>query len=571
MRSPHPWSAEDYRRGRRVHRRTWLGVAVAVAVGALAAGAALTGAVRSAASTGGGEPCDGASRPLRVVAAPEIAGVVADLVRATAPGPGTRACPPPVVTAVDPADVADAIAHERGDRPDVWIPDSSIWINRKAPAGRGLPPNNPSLAYSPIVAAVPEDSADALGWPTRWPGLAALLPAPDSLAGPVRFTLPESARSAATVGLLLGLQATTGAGAGRAELTSALRAALATGERWDRLLLSLTPGSGSAVPATEQQVWASNVQHRATRVVAAYPPGPGYFFDYPYVVLASDHVQRVHAQLLLGQLTGELGRQRLLAAGFRDATGAPGLQLTADAGVDRGRPGSGPAPDADAIDAAVRIWASATLSSRILAVLDVSGSMDERVPGAHGATKLDLALAAAANGLALYPDDTVVGLWTFATNLSDRDDYRQLVPTVLLGRGIDGSSGRERMAQALSGIRAVHDGGTGLYDTALAAVRAVRKDWDPARVNSVVLLTDGHNDDPDGISLDQVVATLRAENDPSHPVFLITIAYGADSDRAALTAMSRATGAEMYVASDPRRIREVMLDAIGRRACRPNC
>lgn len=45
----------------------------------------------------------------------------------------------------------------------------------------------------------------------------------------------------------------------------------------------------------------------------------------------------------------------------------------------------------------------------------------------------------------------------------------------------------------------------------------------------------------------------------------------ARADTEALTAMSAVTGAEMYQAQDPQQVREVVLEAIGRRACRPHC
>jgi hypothetical protein len=52
---------------------------------------------------------------------------------------------------------------------------------------------------------------------------------------------------------------------------------------------------------------------------------------------------------------------------------------------------------------------------------------------------------------------------------------------------------------------------------------------------------------------------------------VISIAYGAGSDAAALEAISQATGGTRYLAADPNRIQEVLLDAIGRRSCRPAC
>jgi Mg-chelatase subunit ChlD len=327
---------------------------------------------------------------------------------------------------------------------------------------------------------------------------------------------------------------------------------------------------GQAVPTSEQQVWAAGVSRTGPIAVAAYPQRAGAALDYPFVVLATRREQRAAASRLLAALRGDLGRQLLDAAGFRDGSGRAGPALIRGRGVEPTAPGAGAVPATAAIEAAVHAVESVNLASRVLAVLDVSGSMSLAArPGSP--SRLELARTAVLGGLALYPDDTEVGLWTFARERPGRADYRQLVPIVPLGRAADGSTGRFRLAQALAGISVSRGGGTALYDTALAAVRAARRGWDPTRVSSVVLLTDGRNEDRGGIGLAQLLRTLRDEADPARPVYLITIAYGPDTDTAALAAISRATGAEMYAAIDPLRIRAVLLDAIGRRICRPKC
>jgi len=86
----------------------------------------------------------------------------------------------------------------------------------------------------------------------------------------------------------------------------------------------------------------------------------------------------------------------------------------------------------------------------------------------------------------------------------------------------------------------------------------------------VVILTDGANDDPKGPTLAQTLKSLAAQRIPGRPVYVITIGYGPDVDTRALAALSHATGAETYRAADPRDIREVMLQAIGRRPDRPS-
>jgi Ca-activated chloride channel homolog len=104
----------------------------------------------------------------------------------------------------------------------------------------------------------------------------------------------------------------------------------------------------------------------------------------------------------------------------------------------------------------------------------------------------------------------------------------------------------------------------------LAAYRTVRAAYDPARVNSVVLLTDGRNqDDPDSIELDTVLTTLRAEFDPAQPVPVITIGMGPDADHQTLARISEVTGTKSYRVDNPADIQQVFLDAMVERQCRP--
>jgi hypothetical protein len=246
-----------------------------------------------------------------------------------------------------------------------------------------------------------------------------------------------------------------------------------------------------------------------------------------------------------------------------------GAGLTADRGVDGTRPATVALPDVATAQQVLDTLAAVHRDARILAVVDVSGSMAAPFPGPDGSSKLDLALQAAAAGLQFYPDTTVVGLWSFSEDMSATTDHQELVPLTPLSA--PGGGGREALEQAMTALRAVPDGGTGLYDTTLAAVRAVRAGWDPARVNAVVLLTDGDDTDADGIGLDQLLSTLRSEGASGQPVPVITIAYGDSAGAESLAAISAATGGATYQASDPTRIRDVFLDAVGQRACRPAC
>jgi hypothetical protein len=416
-----------------------------------------------------------------------------------------------------------------------------------------------------MVMAVP--AATAQGALPTTPTLADLVPSSPSAGVPVRWGLADPQASPATVGAVLALQqVTAGRAGGPAILGNVLRTSRSGMPDGVEAQLAAAVDGHLAVPTSEQAVFAFNGEHpAAVRLVSTRLGDPGYSFDYPFVILAAQHERRAEAGQLFADLRGASGRMLLTKAGFRDYQGDP-------LGAEHPRGALGPrdqgaVPDEAAVTAAARAFSAVLRGSRILAVVDVSGSMATPVPGKPGATRLSLALQAAVNGLALYPDDTEVGLWTFSTHLTRSTDYAVKVPIVPLGAGPDGVSGRMRLAQALATVTVKPQGNTGLYDTALAAVREVRRNWDPTRANSVVLITDGANDDDQGITLSQLVRTLRQEADPARPVALYAVAYGPASDVPSLTAITSATGGQTYEARDPVTIGSVLMDAIGRRAC----
>jgi len=92
----------------------------------------------------------------------------------------------------------------------------------------------------------------------------------------------------------------------------------------------------------------------------------------------------------------------------------------------------------------------------------------------------------------------------------------------------------------------------------------MKRTFDPSRINAVVLLTDGRNDDPRNKDLEGTLNTLRADSEgvSSKPVRLFTIAYGKDADKTALKRIAEAASAATYDASDPKSIDRVFTNVI---------
>jgi hypothetical protein len=222
----------------------------------------------------------------------------------------------------------------------------------------------------------------------------------------------------------------------------------------------------------------------------------------------------------------------------------------------------GDTPDAAAVTAATDVWQTATTDFSLLSVFDVSGSMKDKV---GTTTRVAITQEAAGIALAALPKTTKLGLWAFSIGLGGGAlDYKELAP---IGR-LDDDSHRAQVATAVASLSRNVGGGTGLYDTIWAAYQKVKAQYDPQRVNAVVILTDGRNEDPNGISLEQLKANLRAASDPNKPIAITTIGIGPDVDPNALSQISKMTYSDFYAAPSPADMTTVLARALFDHQCK---
>ncbi|MGZ4719090.1 substrate-binding and VWA domain-containing protein [Oryzihumus sp.] len=480
---------------------------------------------------------------------------------------GDRAgCPAFEVSASAPAAAVSQVTGGGSDAPDVWVPDSSVWVQRaNAQLGGDSLPQPVTVAQSPLVVAVPQARAAhyaGAGVPSWAQLLGGSVPARmsdpgASTAGLIALTTVRSA---------LGSSPEVQQEIGGAMIKLSRTAAKSTD---DLFTAAASQGAGApGFPASEQQVLRYDAGHPEALLVPVVPtPGTGRL-DYPFVTVGQPKPAVARAVLALrNALTSETGQRAVRAAGFRTADGQGGPTTTP--GVTNPDVKLLPEPSLKDVDAALQTWSAVSTEMRMLAVIDVSGSMTEQF---GGLTRMAVAQGATDTALRFFPPRSQVGLWVFST---DKDgpgkDWKQLVPLGQLDQTVGGVNQREALLKANSGISSYIGGNTGLYDTILAAYERVKQDWDPSRINSVVLLTDGQNDDTQGLNLDQLMARLKAEADPTKPVPVITIGMGPGVDASVLDQISRATGGKSYLAQKPDDIRKVFVEALLQRSCRPNC
>ena len=561
----------------RDHTRSvkWLAAAlvtVAVAGGVAAAlvlrGGASGSTAAGSTATGGDAARCGTARVLHVSAAPEIAPAIAAIAKRGV-GTGCHAVRV-VVTAVDSATVAAALGKDVAQTaPDlVWIPDSAYWAQRVSSAAATVTLLRTSIARTPIVLALPAATARTLG---RTPTFAAVA-ARAMTTTPILLGAQDSNRSTPALGVLSALVTTMRNDAARLGNLAALLRTVASAPSTGSGRLPASPvtvdGAPVAVASSEQAVWTADHAAGAATYTAVYAPDPGLSLDYPFVVVGHSSRTKADASTLLDDIARSSGQDAISALGFRSATGTAGHSVADQAGVDPTAPSVTGGPTSTEATAAVAALATVSKPSRMLALMDVSGSMAAAVPGAHGATRIDLAREAGAEGLALLGDSTVAGLWRFSADVTKTTDYQQLVPLGPLNLGT-----RTDLAAAVTSLEPVPNGGTGLYDSILAAVKRVQTGWDPTRVNSVVVLTDGKDeaDAAHGIELSKLLSALRAQRTSAHPVMVVTIGYGPDSDAAALRSISAASGGIAYLSTNPRDLPTIFREAIGQRLCRSAC
>jgi hypothetical protein len=463
--------------------------------------------------------------------------------------------------------------------PHVWIADSSTWLLRLSSEASGfVPTDGGSVAQSPVVLAMPEPAAQTLGWPDKTPAWKDLV-GPIATSEALRPGIADPTRDAAGLAGVLALGAAAGTdAAGAQKKVGVLRALAVNNSSLRQDLLQKFPQSAedagstvSAAPLSEQDVVTYNAGRPAVKLAALYPDPAPAALDYPFAVLPEvDPTQAVAAAGLHDALRGTDYLNALGAAGLRAPDGRTGSGFVAPAGAPAavepvnvaGPAGGGAAGDrySTAINSVLGSWAAITQPGRQLAVFDVSGSMLTEVPSSGGLNRAQVTQRAATAGLALLDDRWAVGNWTFSTNMAGKQAWQENVPITPLG------SGRDKLQAAIGKIVPRRNGDTGLYDTALAAYRTVRDSWQSGRVNSVVLFTDGKNDNADGITRSQLVAELTKLRDPKRPVRMVIIGIGNEVDRAELKVIADASGSGgVFIAEDPTKMGEIFLQAVATR------
>jgi Ca-activated chloride channel family protein len=441
-----------------------------------------------------------------------------------------------------------------------WSPASSLWgrlLNFEA--DRSLAPDeNPSIVRTPLVIAMWEPFARALGWPRKKLGFEQIIRLARSNQGFAEFGHPEFGSfklvhtnpDFSTSGLeavVAEYYAATGKKEGLTEADVAGSAARTVVRDIERSIVHYGdttlfiadqmrregPGYASAVAMEEVTLLEFNRNRGSQpKLVALYPPEGTFYSDNPFIVLDAPWVrpaQRQGAERFQQFLHEEITPELAARSGFRpqNLEQPPVAPVSKENGVDPAQPERVLGlPEPRVLDAVRRAWRQDRKPASVLLVVDTSGSMAE-------ARRLERAKGGLRSFFRNVGRQDSVGLTIF----SDR-----ITPLIPVGPY---KSNAPKLRQTVQNL--IADGGTAVYDATIEGFRAVRSGASPDRINAVVVLTDGEDTDSSA-SADDVVQAVRAQGDSSDQVRVFTIAYspGAAGAADALKKISEASGGQAY-------------------------
>jgi len=472
-------------------------------------------------------------------------------------------------------------------QPDIWSPAGSVWItllndawqqkHGKDFVGSGAS-DALSLVTSPVVIAMWQPLAQALGWPKKalgWSDIAALASNPQGWAayghpeyGAFKFghTHPDTSNSG-----LDSVLAEYYAAAGKTrDLTtddisnSKTRAYLAGIESsvihygestgfFATEMFNRGPSFLSAAVMYESLVVQSydTAEYPKAKsfppVVAIYPKEGTFLSDHPYTIPQAPWVstaKRTSAELFNDYLLAQPQQAKALRYGFRPAvTKVAPLSAPVDAahGVDPAQPSSLlQIPGAQLIRQIKSSWDEQRRKVSVMLVLDESGSMNDSL---NGKRKIDAAKEGLKSFVSLLGDADQVGLTVFSDSAQVLDGIAPL------------GDQRAQLNHAIDGIRA--NGSTRLYDTVAEQVDAL-KSTSGSSIKAVVVLTDGLDNGSHRSSTDLANQLNDNGANAGNALKVFTIAYGSDADKTGLQRIAQASGGDEYD-GNPDNIKRVFL------------
>lgn len=420
--------------------------------------------------------------------------------------------------------------------------------------GKDLIGRTDNLVLSPVVIAMWEPMAKALGWPDKplgWADILELSKNPKGWAaynypqwGKFKFghTHPDYSNSG-----LISLFAEVYAGANKvAGLTmddvnrpdvakylneieqSVVHYGRSTGFFGEKLMNN-GPGYLSAAVLYENMVIHSYGRNDlAFPIVAIYPKEGTFWSDHPVGIVERDWVTPEHreaAKIYLNYLLAEPQQKLALKHGFRPGNVSVSLDAPLDTahGVNPDEPKTTlEVPKVEVMHAIKELWYQNKRSANLVLVLDTSGSMS--------GAKMKNARTGAVQLLDMLHDNDQISVLPFSSSPQ------------WAGKNLPVAKERENVRGQISGMFA--SGGTALYDAigeAYDFVTTAPQD----RITAIVVLSDGADTDSDRLNLNDLLGKIEYDSE-NRPVRVFTIGYGSGASKDILGRIAETSQAKFY-------------------------
>lgn len=434
--------------------------------------------------------------------------------------------------------------------PELWIPDDQVWTEVLADKGYSqFLDNCASVSESPLVIAMWQPIAEALGWPSRslgWLDVGSLAADPSAwdyysggqFGDKLRLSHTHPGLSNSGVSTLIAI---VQAAEGKEEAVNAdemsdpvvqasvnaFEAAVSWfGTSTHQIGQTMNErGIGYLGAAVVYESTVVNHGNSTPRLIPIYPFEGTFMATHPACLNNENDPHAEEAAIIFREyLLGEEAQQLAVAHGLRPTNKNVSMETPLDEshGVDLTQPEViFASPSVESIYAIQDLWQSARKSVNLVMVLDTSGSMMGR--------KIENMRQAAGQFIEQMGENDYISVVSFS------DQPVVLAHHVRIGEGGDA------VAPLINALEA--DGGTAFYDAIGKAANIIGSTMSPETSNVIVALTDGMDTNSSFYSFNTHLIETATANDTT----IFTIAYGSDADEDILEDIALQANGNFYL------------------------
>ncbi len=442
-------------------------------------------------------------------------------------------------------------------KPHLVSPASNIFIDlykARATAQKPIIENTQNLVLSPVVIAMWQPMAEALGWPDKLIGWEEIFKL--SGKGWAEFGHPEWGKFKfghthpfySNSGII-SILAEAYAGAGKSHVLklkdvenqqtqdfirkiehSVIHYGRSTGFFGKKLFNNSTNLLSAAVLYESMVIESYSQKYNLEYpIVAIYPKEGTFWSDHPIAVVERSWVgnkERVAAKVFIDYLLSEPQQLKAQKYGLRPANLNVPLQapFNAEHGVDPQQPQAIlPIPKPNVMEKLLTIWQDNKKHSNILLVFDVSGSM-------QGEDKIEFARQGALDLLDVLHDKDTFSLLIFNHKLNWLAKQKKL------------ETNRMFFNDVFSKIHS--SGGTALYNAVDEAYDYMLNNKRDDQISAIIVLSDGADGHSENITLEQLLEKIKQKAE----INIYPIAYGSNAEMAVLNKIAQASYSKAYSA-----------------------